>query len=283
MDRLRIAEPKPPSWRSFVLLFVGVTGLSASITAMFLAMRAVLGVGGFCAEGGPFVIATPCPPGVTELMFPAMLGWFIFAGVIAAAGSRLGGVFGTLAFLAWPGLFLALGWNFLEFGLAPPEGGIEMGFFVPGVIFWLMGGGPLLVAGWAALGSFRYHRRADALEARAAAAGGSGSSVGSSATRPTGQTLPPSRSVREARAAVARAMGAVVTRAVRAPAAPPAPATPGAAAPAATPTTARSPDRDTSLVEGLERLAELRRRGDLSLMEYDAAKRALIREHEARS
>jgi hypothetical protein len=127
MDRLSVAEPKPPSWRAFVVLFVGVAGLTASITVLFLGMRAVLGVGGFCAEGGPFVIETPCPPGVAELMFPGVLGWFIFAGTIAAAGSRLGGVFGGLAFLAWPGLFLALGWNFLEFGLARPDGGVEMG------------------------------------------------------------------------------------------------------------------------------------------------------------
>jgi hypothetical protein len=74
-------------------------------------------------------------------------------------------------------------------------------------------------------------------------------------------------------------MGAAVTRAVRAPAAP---AEPLVAAPAA-PAAPDPPDVEVSLVEGLERLAELRRRGDLSLMEYDAAKRALIKEHEARS
>jgi hypothetical protein len=167
-----------------------------------------------------------------------------------------------------------------------------MGFLMPGVIFWLMGGGPLLVAGWAALGSFRYHRRADALEARGRGAGssGGGAASGLGSAAPTASapspsagsgasTLPPSRSAVEARAAIARAMGAAVTRAVRAPAAP---AEPLVAAPAA-PAAPDPPDVEVSLVEGLERLAELRRRGDLSLMEYDAAKRALIKEHEARS
>ena len=48
--------------------------------------------------------------------------------------------------LAWPGLFLSLGWNFLEFSFAPPGGGFAWGWLVCGVVFVLMGGLPLLLA-----------------------------------------------------------------------------------------------------------------------------------------
>ena len=47
--------------------------------------------------------------------------------------------------LAWPALFLSLGWNFLEFGFDPPgeDDGLVWGWIVCGVVFWLMGGLPL--------------------------------------------------------------------------------------------------------------------------------------------
>jgi hypothetical protein len=36
-------------------------------------------------------------------------------------------------------LFLALGWNFIEFGLDPPGGeGTVWGWLIPGVLFWVM-------------------------------------------------------------------------------------------------------------------------------------------------
>ncbi len=52
-----------------VLLYaVGVAGLAACLTLVWLSMRAVMNVGGFCAEGGPYVIETPCPDGVPLLL-----------------------------------------------------------------------------------------------------------------------------------------------------------------------------------------------------------------------
>ena len=52
---------------------------------------------------------------------------------------RIGG-YGWVPLLAWTGLFAALGWNFLDYGLVnPPEGqGIEWGYVIPGVLFQLM-------------------------------------------------------------------------------------------------------------------------------------------------
>jgi hypothetical protein len=63
-----------------------------------------------------------------------------------------GGWAGLLA-LAWPALFLSLGWNFLEFGLRPPGGDpgqVIWSWLFCAVVFFLMGGGPLAVAIWGA-------------------------------------------------------------------------------------------------------------------------------------
>src|SRR3712207_7813523 len=49
-------------------IFVGVAGMAACLTLVFLGMRAVMDVGGACADGGPFVIDTPCPDGVPLLL-----------------------------------------------------------------------------------------------------------------------------------------------------------------------------------------------------------------------
>ena len=127
------------------LYLLGIAGLAASLTLLFLSMRAVMDVGGFCAEGGPYEIQTHCPEG-TALLLPLS----IFAGLGSAAlvgwkGSQIGGAFGALVGLAWPALFISLGWNFLEYGLWPPGGdGIVWGWLIPGVIFEAMGILPLL-------------------------------------------------------------------------------------------------------------------------------------------
>ena len=128
------------------LYLVGVAGLAASLTILFLCMRAVMDVGGFCAEGGPYEIQTHCPEG-TAILMPLS----IFAGLGAAAlmgwkGAQLGSPFGGLVALAWPALFISLGWNFLEYALwpPPPDTGIVWGWLIPGVIFEVMGIVPLL-------------------------------------------------------------------------------------------------------------------------------------------
>ena len=75
----------------------------------------------------------------------------IFLGLIATAAfvafaSKLGGSYATIAAYAWPALFLSLGWNFLDYGLDPPgpDDGLVWGWLVCAVIFFLMGGLPLL-------------------------------------------------------------------------------------------------------------------------------------------
>ncbi|MEO8625387.1 MAG: SHOCT domain-containing protein [Candidatus Limnocylindrales bacterium] len=127
-----------------VLYLLGVAGLAACLTLVFLSMRAVMDVGGFCAEGGPYEIQTHCPEG-TALLLPLA----IFAGLGSAAlmgwkGQSLGGPFGSLVALAWPALFISLGWNFLEYGLWADSSGIVWGWLIPGIVFEIMGIVPLI-------------------------------------------------------------------------------------------------------------------------------------------
>jgi hypothetical protein len=123
--------------------FIGVAAVVACLTVLFYCMRAVMDIGGSCASGGPYVVARPCPKGV---------GWMtpvsIFAG-LASLGWMIAwdhGLSGPKwALLAWPALFLSLGYNFWDYGLdAPGEQGAVAGWIVCGVLFVLMGAVPLL-------------------------------------------------------------------------------------------------------------------------------------------
>jgi hypothetical protein len=128
------------------LYLLGVAGLSASLTVLWLGMRAVLNVGGYCAEGGPYVIAQHCPEGTALLLPLSIFVGLGSAGLMGWEGSKLGSPWAALVGLAWPALFISLGWNFLEFALSPVGGadGIELGWLIPGVLFVIMGAVPLI-------------------------------------------------------------------------------------------------------------------------------------------
>ena len=132
--------------RRTIWIALTLGGVACALTIAFLAMRSVMNVGGFCAEGGAYKIRQHCPQGV-----PAVLVGSIWGGLILAFGYvwqvLRGGVPG-FSMLLWPALFLSLGWNFFEFAFDPPGtgGGIVGGWLVCGVVFALMGGLPLLVA-----------------------------------------------------------------------------------------------------------------------------------------
>jgi hypothetical protein len=117
--------------------------VSAALTVVDLAMRSVMEIGGACAEGGPFVPVRSCPTGVPALLVGGIWLGLVFAGLYVWQSFRH--AVPSLAGLLWPALFLSLGWNFLEFGLEPPGGGgAEWGWLVCAVVFFAMGGLPLL-------------------------------------------------------------------------------------------------------------------------------------------
>jgi len=121
-----------------VLTFVSLAGVAAALTWLFLGMRAVMQVGGSCGSGGPYEIATPCPQGVPLVMVGGIFGGLICLAVYAFKGLPFGP---RLTLLAWPALFLSLGWNFFEFGLKTP--GLSYSWLFCGVLFAVMGGVPL--------------------------------------------------------------------------------------------------------------------------------------------
>lgn len=247
-DALGPIAAEPPDYPAIAWLLVSAAGLAACITLLFLGMRAVMDIGGACASGGPYVSVRPCPDGIAALMTVGTLGLFVFGGLGIWAGARLGGGWAALPFLAWPGLFLSLGWNFLEYGLRPPGDapGPAIGWLFCGAVFVLMGAVPLWIAisarnelreeGGRAVAS-RYfpprNRTASAAPAWRAAP----------VAPPTAETHP-------------TAQGAV-------------PAGPSAAAP-------ETVDAESDVVAKLERLADLRRRGDITNEEFEAAKRVLL-------
>ena len=112
---------------------VSVLVLGITLTWTFFSMRAVMNVGGSCADGGPYVSAQPCPDGsyLIAIAIPVML---ITAMVGSAAALSINAP--NLLIPMWGALFGSLGWNFLEFAFK--GSGIVWGWLVCGVMFWLM-------------------------------------------------------------------------------------------------------------------------------------------------
>jgi hypothetical protein len=137
-------------WLAIGAFLVGMAGIAASITVVFLGMRTVLDVGGQCASGGPYVIAVPCPDGTWTLPLAVFAG-LGFAFLAFTGGTKIGGIYASLPGLAWVGLFCALGFNFLQWGIAPPAGptvdssGGGLIFVLLGLMFEAMGIVPLVV------------------------------------------------------------------------------------------------------------------------------------------
>jgi hypothetical protein len=119
-------------------ILLGLGGLACCLTLLFLGSRGVMSIGGSCGGGGPYVVATPCPDGIAWILPVAVFGGIAALGVYAASVLPVGP---RVALLAWPALFISLGWAFLEAAVAGE--GVEWGFMICAVVFLLMGGTPL--------------------------------------------------------------------------------------------------------------------------------------------
>jgi hypothetical protein len=122
------------SYRKLALLAVCLVLIGLSLVWAFLSMRAVMDVGGACADGGPYVSAQPCPDGagLIGLAVPVLVLATIGGSIVAASLPA------PLLFVPmWAFLFGALGWNFLESGLGG-QAGPTAGWIVCGVVFELM-------------------------------------------------------------------------------------------------------------------------------------------------
>jgi len=88
-------------------------------------------------------------------MILGMFGLFLFGGIGIVAGIRVGASGALVPLLGWSALFATLGYNFIDYGLfnPPPGEGVVWGWLVPGVLFEIMGIGPLAFVVWAVRGS----------------------------------------------------------------------------------------------------------------------------------
>ena len=299
----RTASRQDPLVSDVFKASIGVGGLAMCITLAFLGMRSVMDVGGACADGGPYVSAQSCPDGSTPALLLGIFGLFLFGGIAMVYGIRLGGIWSAAPLFAWSGLFLALGWNFLDYGLFNPpfDEGVIWGWLICGVLFVAMGLAPL-VGGLAMFGEAPFGRGADRGSARDGDGGNRGPTVVlrpapdadpaavetfnralASAGVPAAVAAPAGGAAREAELqGIAADMGAVITDAAAdTPADPLARADDGGAA--AGDGNAEFNEGTQALLDRLERLADLRDRGMLGADEYETAKASVMRELEARS
>ncbi|GHF22068.1 hypothetical protein [Pseudolysinimonas yzui] len=111
------------SWAMFAFFFLG----------LYQAAAVVIGLGGYCASGGPYVIETECPEAVIVFAPIGIFGMFAAAGV-ALFFARGFGV--SLVAWAWPILFVGLG---IQFILGAVGGVGIISNIVVGVMFIVMG------------------------------------------------------------------------------------------------------------------------------------------------
>lgn len=58
------------------------------------------------------------------------------------------------------GVVPVAGWNFLEYGLSPPDGSsVAVGWLICAVVFALMGGAPLAIALWGGIDKWKWRHR----------------------------------------------------------------------------------------------------------------------------
>lgn len=115
--------------------------LSALCGMVIMAALAVINIGGYCAEGGPYVIARHCPDGsalVLSLGIPLLfLLGFLYA---MAKPSSWPSTFGWL----WPVLFVGMAVAFF-IGAANAPGGIGWAAVVTGIVMLVIGIAPIVI------------------------------------------------------------------------------------------------------------------------------------------
>jgi hypothetical protein len=128
--------------RGAIWLLISGGLATASVTVLFLSMRAIMDIGGSCGSGVSDEIARPCSGNVAGLLPGAIWGGVIFTGlyVLVATKYRVP----SFVSLLWPALFLSLAYNFFDYGIR--AGSVNGGWIVCGVVFVLMGGVPLIWA-----------------------------------------------------------------------------------------------------------------------------------------
>jgi hypothetical protein len=123
-----------------LVAFGGAAAFTACLLAMVAGMRDVMRTdGGFCASGGPYVIAHQCSTADIHLIMVGIFGALIAAGCYAGGSAGLGSKAASAGLVLWAALFGTLGWNFLSAGRSGASG-----MLVTGVLFLVMAAGGLI-------------------------------------------------------------------------------------------------------------------------------------------
>ncbi len=109
-------------------------------TLLAIGSGIVMGLGGFCASGGAYVIETACPDAVTWSVPVSIFGGLIAVGIGLLVARGFGA---PVVSWAWPVLFVGLGLVFLGSGLAAGAEGIV--FDLLALMFVVMGAVPLVL------------------------------------------------------------------------------------------------------------------------------------------
>jgi hypothetical protein len=120
-----------------------VASLYAALSSLSWATGELLSNGGACAIGGPYEIEHACS-NVALVVPVATISMLISGATFLIFMRRLRVGCRLPVLLAWPVLFISLGWNLFKSGF--PFGGdraIVVGYVVSGVLFVVMGGVPL--------------------------------------------------------------------------------------------------------------------------------------------
>jgi hypothetical protein len=117
--------------------FAGAAAYTACLLALVGGMENVVGTdGGFCASGGPYVIAHQCSNADVRLIIIGIFGALIAAVLYAGGTSGLGSRAASAGLVLWAALFGTLGWTFVS---ASDHSGL-----FTGVLFLAMAAGGVL-------------------------------------------------------------------------------------------------------------------------------------------
>jgi hypothetical protein len=123
-----------------LVAFAGATAFTACLLALVDGMRDVAQTdGGFCASGGPYVIAHQCSSSDIRLIMIGIFGALIAAGFYAGGSAGLGSKAASAGLILWAALFGTLGWNFVSIGQSGASG-----MLFTGVLFLAMAVGGLI-------------------------------------------------------------------------------------------------------------------------------------------
>jgi hypothetical protein len=140
----------------FLLAIAGAAGFTACMKSVLAGFRDVIKVdGGYCASGGPYVIAHQCSNADIRLLLVGIFGGLISVAVYAIGTAMLGKSAGSAGLLAWTALFGLLGWNFIS----------AHGSVITGVLFLVMAAGGFVVLLSSVTSDLRNPRRASSAPA----------------------------------------------------------------------------------------------------------------------